>query len=225
MSQLALDFGHRAALGREDFLVMPENAEAVAWIDRWPSWPAPVLAIYGPAGCGKSHLVQVFAGKSKAGVIAPGDVTVENAGDIVSGHPALVLEDGDCVSEPRALLHLLNAAKEKGMSLLLAAREPPARWKFKLADLQSRLAALPAIAIESPSDEMIQALLVKLFSDRQIAVAPDVIAYLVRHMDRSFAAARAVVARADTDSLAGKRPVTIPLVRAILESTQNPAGG
>ena len=225
MSQLALDLGHRAALGREDFLLMPENAEAVAWIDRWPDWPMPTLALYGPAGCGKSHLAQVFAGKARAGVVAPGDLTVENAYDIVSQHPALALEDGDRVSDPRALLHLFNVAKERGVFLLLTAREPPARWPVQLADLRSRLATVPAISIESPSDEMVQALLVKLFSDRQITVAPDVIAYLARHMDRSFAAARSVVARADTNSLAGKRAVTIPLVRAILEATQNPAGG
>ena len=225
MAQLTLDFGHRAALGREDFLLMPENAEAVAWIDRWPDWPTSTLAIYGPAGCGKSHLVQVFAKKAGAGVVAPRDLTVENAGDTVSRHPALALEDGDRVPDSRALLHLFNVAKERGVFLLLTAREPPARWPFQLADLRSRMATVPAVAIASPSDEMVQALLVKLFADRQIAVAPDVIAYLVRHMDRSFAAARAVVARADTDSLAGKRPVTIPLVRGILEATQNPADG
>ncbi len=224
MAQLTLDLGHRAALGREDFLVMPENAEAVAWIDRWPAWPTATLAIYGPAGCGKSHLVQVFAGKANAGVVKPDDVTVEAAANIVAQHTALALEDGDRVSDARALLHLFNIAKEQNVFLLLTAREAPARWPFKLPDLHSRLATVPATEIAAPSDEMVQAVLVKLFADRQLTVAPDVIAYLVRHMDRSFAAVREIVARADTDSLAGKRPVTIPLVRTILETIQNPAG-
>ena len=54
--QLALDFELRAALGWVDFLVVPGNADAVAWLDRWPEWPNRALAIYGPAGCGKPGL-------------------------------------------------------------------------------------------------------------------------------------------------------------------------
>jgi chromosomal replication initiation ATPase DnaA len=65
---------------------------------------------------------------------------------------------------------------------------------------------------------MIEAVLVKLFADRQLAVAPEVIAYLVRHMDRSFAALRSLVARADALALAEKRPVTVPLVKSLLEN-------
>ncbi|HKO06210.1 MAG TPA: DNA replication protein, partial [Alphaproteobacteria bacterium] len=65
-AQLTLDLGHRAAYGREDFLVAPSNAEAVLWLDRWPAWPAPALTLYGPAGCGKSHLAQVWRKHSDA---------------------------------------------------------------------------------------------------------------------------------------------------------------
>jgi chromosomal replication initiation ATPase DnaA len=84
--------------------------------------------------------------------------------------------------------------------------------------LKSRLAAAPAVRIAAPDDEMIEAVLVKLFADRQLAVAPEVIVYLVRHMDRSFAAMRSLVARADALALAEKRPVTVPLVKTLLES-------
>ena len=61
-----------------------------------------------------------------------------------------------------------------------------------------------------------QAVLVKLFADRQIAVAPDVVSYLIRHMDRTFATARQVVAIADRESLAGQRSVSVPLIKDIL---------
>ncbi|MBY0511042.1 MAG: ATP synthase F1 subunit delta [Rhodospirillaceae bacterium] len=73
--QLVLDLGHRAAFGRDDFLVAPGNSDAVDWIDRWPAWPGHALAIFGPPGCGKSHLVHVFALRAQARVIAPAEVT------------------------------------------------------------------------------------------------------------------------------------------------------
>src|SRR6185312_17193754 len=72
MSQLPLDLGFRPALGREDFLIAPCNAAAIAWIDRWPEWPAPALALWGPAGSGKTHLLEVWRARSRAVAIAPG---------------------------------------------------------------------------------------------------------------------------------------------------------
>ncbi len=216
--QLVLDLGHRPAFGRDDFLVTPGNNEAVEWIDRWPAWPGHALAIFGPAGCGKSHLVHVFALRAQAHVLSAADVRTDSVARLIEGPAALALEDGEAVSDPRALLHLFNAVKEKGGTLLLTSREPPARWPVALPDLKSRLAAIPAVRIAPPDDAMMEAVLVKLFADRQLAVAPDVVAYLVRHMDRSFAAARAVVAKADSASLTDKRAVTIPLIKQVLET-------
>jgi chromosomal replication initiation ATPase DnaA len=218
MGQLAFDLGHRPAFGREDFLVASGSRDAVGWIDRWPNWPGHALALYGPPGCGKTHLAHVFALRAGAPIVA-GAALEENAvAQLVEDNAALVLEDGDGVRGERALLHLFNAVREKGGHLLLTGREPPARWPFKLADLTSRLAAVPSVRIAPPDDAMMEAVLVKLFTDRQLAVDPDVVGYLVRRIDRSFAAAREIVARADTASLAGKRAITVPLLREVLES-------
>ena len=214
--QLTFDLGHRPAFGRDDFLVAPGNREAVEWIDRWPQWTSHALAIFGPAGCGKSHLVHVFALRTGARVLSAADVTTANVPTLVEGHAALALEEGDAVADPRGLLHLYNTVKERGGHLLLTSREPPARWPVELPDLKSRMASVPAVRIAPPDDAMMEAVLVKLFADRQIAVTPDVIAYLLRHMDRSFAAARHVVAEADNAALAGKRAVTVPLIKQVL---------
>jgi len=214
--QLVLDLGHRPAFGRDDFLVTPGNHEAVEWIDRWPAWPGHALALFGPAGCGKTHLAQVFALRASAPVLAAADVRPEAVARLIEAHQSLVLEDGEAVADPRALLHLFNAMKEQGGFLLLTSCEPPARWPTALPDLKSRLSAVPAVRISPPDDAMMEAVLVKLFADRQLEVAPDVIAYLLRRMDRSFAAARQVVARADAASLADKRAITIPLIKQVL---------
>lgn len=193
----------------------PGNHEAVEWIDRWPAWPGHVLALFGPAGCGKSHLAQVFALKARAYAIAPPDLTVDAVGRLIPAHKAFVVEEGDAC-EARALFHMLNAVRENGASLLLTGREPPARWPMDLADVRSRLAAMPAVRIAPPDDAMMEAVLIKLLADRQLVVAPDVVAYALRRMDRSFAAARDLVARADRESLAGKRPITIPFIKTLI---------
>jgi len=212
--QLILDLGHRPALGREDFLVAACNTEAVDWIDRWPAWPGHALALFGPAGCGKSHLAHVFTLRAQARVLTPSDIAKDLA-PLLEKHRAFVLEDGDSADE-RNLFHLFNATRENNGHLLLTGREPPARWGIALPDLRSRLSSIPAVRIASPDDAMMEAVIVKLFTDRQLTVGPDVVSYLLRHMDRSFDAARDVVAKADAAALAGKRAVTVPLLKEIV---------
>ena len=215
--QFVLDLGHRPAVGRDDFLVTSGNQDAVAWIDRWPEWPGQALALFGPSGCGKSHLAQVFASRAGAHVLAASELTLSAVGALVETHMAVVIEDGEAMADPRALLHLFNGIRERGGHILLTAREAPARWAIELADLKSRLSSIQAVRISPPDDAMMEGVLVKLFADRQIAVEPEVITYLVRRIDRSFAAARDVVARADDAALAGKRAMTIPLLKQVLE--------
>ena len=214
--QIPLDLGFRPALGREDFFVAPGNAQAVAWIDRWPEWPARVLALFGPAGCGKSHLAQVFAARTQARVMVAADLKAADHGALVRAHKSIVVEGAEVGVDEAALFHLYNAVVEANGWLLLTGREAPARWAVTLPDLRSRLAAIQAVRIEPPDDDMMQAVLVKLFADRQIVVMPGVVAYLIRHMDRTFANARQVVDMADHESLAGQRSVTVPLIKDLL---------
>ncbi len=100
--------------------------------------------------------------------------------------------------------------------MLLTAREPPARWPGLLPDLRSRLAAAPAVAVAELDDALLAALLVKLFADRQLAVSQEVVLFLVRQMERSFEAARRLVADLDAAGLRDHRGITIPLARAVL---------
>jgi len=196
--QLALPLPHRTALGREDFLVAPCNAAAVAWLDRWPDWPMGGLAVWGPAGCGKSHLGEVWRARA--------------------GADHLLLDEADRIDDERALLHRLNYVRERGLATLLLAREPPSRWSVGLADLRSRLLALPAVAVGGPDDALLAAVLAKLFADRGVAVGDDVISFLLARMERTFAAAGRLAEALDRAALAERRPVTLPLARRVLEA-------
>jgi chromosomal replication initiation ATPase DnaA len=214
--QLPLALGFREKFGREDFLPGPSNAAALALIERWPDWPARAVALIGPEGSGKSHLAAIWAraagARSIAGhAIAP--ATVPTA--LATG--ALVIEDlreGAC--EDAALFHLLNLAREQGDFVLITARTPPSAWTVRLRDLASRLRAVPTVTLAAPDDALLRAVMVKLFADRQLAVDEGLIGYLVTRIERSFAAARAIVAELDREALRQRREVNRTLAAELL---------
>ena len=213
--QRTFDWGVRPALGREDFLVAPCNEAAVAWLDRWPDWPGPALVIHGPPGSGKSHLAEVWCRRSGAEML-PAAWLSEAALEAGHAPPALVIDGLDGPLDERSLLHTYNAIAERGIHLLLTARTPPARWPLALPDLASRLRLAPAAALGLPDDALLGALMLKLFADRQITVAPEVPAYVVPRIERTFEAVARLVDRLDRAALAEGRAVTVPLVRTVL---------
>ena len=206
-AQLPLDLHHRPAMGREDFLVSPSNAEAVRWVDLWPDWPGPAVVLVGPPGSGKTHLAQVWRARTGAEVFA---------GEIGAPSPSVLVDDVDRRTDDEALFHLFNALKSAGGYALFTADVPPARWAGRLRDLVSRLSAAPNVRIQAPDEPLIAAVMAKMFADRQLSVAPEVLSFLVARMERSFAEARSLVAALDAASLSAKRAVTLPLARDVL---------
>jgi chromosomal replication initiation ATPase DnaA len=218
LTQLAIDLPHRPAYGRADFLVSECNAAALQWIERWPDWAKPVLVLHGAAGSGKSHLAHLWRART-GGVLIAGDALSEP--DELARHRAVAVDEAERAPE-RALLHLHNYLVEAGANLLVIAREAPANWPIVLPDLASRLRAAPAIAIAPPDDALLAAILVKHFADRQVRVAPAVIGFLVRRMERSGAAAGALADRLDRLALRAGRPITLSLARRALADLAEP---
>lgn len=214
-AQAPLAFPLRTALGREDFLVAPCNAEAVALIDRWPEWPARIVVITGAKGTGKSHLAEVWRAKSGAARISPTDLSVAAAPALAEGG-ALVLDGMDGPFDEQALFHLINLLRAQGGWLLITARLAPARWPVALRDLKTRLGEALVVALGAPDDSFLTALLVKLFADRQLKAPPELLSYLVSHVERSCAAMAEAVAALDAASLAERRPLSVALARGVV---------
>lgn len=203
---------------RSDFVVAPGNREALAWIDRWPDWPAPALALSGPPGCGKTHLGRIWAVRSRAlelDAAALESKSVADLSELAAANPAIVIEAADRAPE-RALFHLYNLMRERRGHLLLIAANPPARWSIRLPDLASRLRAAPTVAVAPPDDDLLGSIILKQLADRQLHAGAGVVHYLVSHMERSADAARRVVAALDRRALAESREIDRRLAADVL---------
>lgn len=217
--QLAFALDHSESFDRDDFFEGPCNAAALALIENWPDWAHRVMALTGPRGAGKSHLASIWAERAGARFVSARALRIDSVpASLATG--ALVVEDlaaGDC-DEP-ALFHLLNLAREERAFVLITATKNLASAEFALRDLASRLRAVPAVAVDAPDDALLRAVLVKLFSDRQLAVDESLVSFLLTRIERSFSAARSAVEALDREALRRGRPVNRALASELYKET------
>ncbi|HEX4043820.1 MAG TPA: DnaA/Hda family protein [Xanthobacteraceae bacterium] len=203
--QLALALDHAESYAREDFLAGPSNESALALIDAWPDWSAHAVALVGPEGSGKTHLATIWAAAAGARVVSGRSLgEVDPRAALATG--ALVVEDAEHVGDEHALFHLINMAREEGAFLLFTARTVPSLWPVAIADVVSRLRAMPVAAMQAPDDALLRGVIIKLAADRQMQLDESVVGYLSNHIERSFAAARAAVIALDREALRQGRP-------------------
>jgi chromosomal replication initiation ATPase DnaA len=222
--QLILDLPFRPALGASDFFIAPSNRAAADMIDLWPNWPHASVAVVAPPDAGKTHLANVWLLRSgavrlQARGLREADVPAATA------HGAVLVEDLHAgIADERALFHLLNAVREQKLTMLLTSRTPPGELEVHLPDLRSRLRALPVVTIAPPDEVLLKAVLVKLFTDRQLSVEPGLIGYVVTRMERSMEAAATIVAAIDRAAMTSHRKVTRALAAQVLEGLAKARG-
>lgn len=214
--QLALDLAAEPRFGAEDFLVSPSNEAAYALIERWPDWPSPSLILIGPPGAGKSHLAAIWAERARARIVSGASLALADLPALAAAGAVLV-EDADRTRpDEAALFHLINLLKETGGALVATAASPPDAWGLRTPDLLSRLRLAPSVAIESPDEALMRAVLVKLLVDRQLVVDTALVDYVALRLERSLDAARRFVARLDDEALARGQRVTRAIAAEVL---------
>lgn len=206
-----------------DFIVSQSNQEAHLWVMSPEKWPANLLLIYGETGSGKSHLAHIWAQQNQAQNLnfetlsSPDFIPQMQAQNYVLDGIDLMLVGGGSVYQ-KNVFHVLNAVREHGGRILMTARKSQNEWHIQLPDLRSRLMAIPALEILPPDDVLLEMLLYKLFSDRQIKIDSDVISYIVPRIERSAAHIVRLVELIDHESLKHKKTITVPMARGILKN-------
>jgi chromosomal replication initiation ATPase DnaA len=217
--QLVFDLPLRTARGRADFFVSPSNAAAVAAVEGWRDWPGGRLLLTGRPGSGKTHLAQVWCDLMQ-GRVARTQGTAMAGADVpaLAAAGAVLVEDaeGAAGAGEAALFHLHNLLAQTGGYLMLTSRAVPRDWGMDLPDLASRMEAVAQARLSAPDDALLRAVVVKLFADRQVTVAPAVLAHMALRMERSLSAARDLVARLDAIALQRGQAVTRTLVNEVL---------
>lgn len=204
--QLVLDLGHTVSHSAVDFIVSEHNELAFRHIAAYPEWPGPLTLIVGPAKAGKSHLAGIWAERVDAVLVEPG--TLEALATTGGKRPAVV-ENADRGTYPEAaLFHLLNQSMRESRPVLMTARRDPKDWPLATEDVRSRVRLAAQFRVAAADDTQLSQMLVKLFGDRQIAVDPTLIGYVVRRMEREPNEAVALVSLMDGLAMARRTGIT-----------------
>lgn len=194
MTQLSLPLARPAGAREDRFLVGESNAQAVRLLERWADWPVRAALITGPRKSGRSLLARTMVGRSGGTMI----------------------DDADRMDEV-ALFHAWNAAQAEQRPLFMVVERAPPAWAVRLPDLRSRLGASVLAQIGAPDDALAHDLLAQLLERHELVAQPDLLAWIVRRIERShLAILRTAEALEEDASRRGNRRLSIPAARATL---------
>ena len=215
LNQLLLNFGRRANFEKNDYFVSKSNFDAYSLIEKWPKWDKKILNIFGEKFSGKSHLANIFKSNTRALLISSESLSNEIL-DKFKLHEAIIVDNFNNNIDEKLLYTLFNFIDQDNKFLLLISEEPINRMTFKLPDMISRSKNCIFSEVFKPDDELIFALLLKNFSDRQIKVDKKVIDYIIKRIDRSYRKINDFIYKVDELSLKKKKPINLNTIREIL---------
>ena len=224
--QYLMKFSSNVYFGEEDFLVTACNELAYKKIKLWPYWQHFALSIFGPKSCGKSHLAHIWISRVQNSlpqpieipIIPAQNINMKNVNKFINNYQYLVIDNFDAEINEEALFHLYNAFNTPEHFALFTSEIPLAKIPLKLPDLRSRLNTIPVAEILMPDDEMLTALIAKLFNDKQIIISQEILDYILKNAERSFNYIARLINEIDDISWTYGRAVTIPIVREAINN-------
>ena len=215
LNQMLLKFNQKKNFNYEDFFVSKSNYFAFTLIEKWPKWEKNIVNIYGEKSSGKTHLANIFYKKNKAKKIIEDQLNDELIKNLKI-YENIILEDFENKIDERLLYSLFNLVDRDNKYLLINSLKPISEMSFLLDDLKSRSKNCLFAKIESPDDDLVFAIILKIFSDKQITVDKKLINFIIKRIDRSYGKISDFIYKIDELSLKKKKPINIKTIKEIL---------
>ena len=215
LNQLLLNFNYKTNFNEHDFYLSKSNSNAFNLINRWPDWDKKILNISGEKFSGKSHLANIFRLKSKA-FLVKGNKIDNSIFKSLKLHESIIIDDFEECNQEEILYSIFNLIDQDSKYLLINSLKPINKIKFKLPDLASRSKNCLYAEIENPDDELLFAIILKNFSDRQIKIEKKIINFIISRIDRSYRKIDEFIYKIDELSLKKKKPINLKTIKEIL---------
>ena len=218
MSQLVFKFPFKTKYYEQDYYVSSNNFSAYRLIESWPNWPGKWVNIFGPKGCGKTHLSNIL--KKKINLIHIIDAkNVDN--ETISKFEkldCLIIDNYEKNIDEKMFYSLLNQSKQSDSYLLVNSILPLGNIKFDLKDLRSRTESFINLGIELPTDDLLRVIISKSFSDKQIEITPKILEYIIKNIERSYEKVFKFIKEIDDLSLSSGKSININLIKKVLNN-------
>ena len=215
LNQLLLDFGHKIEFNEHDYYVSKSNYFAFNLIQNWTKWEKKILNISGDTFSGKTHLAKIFQNKSKALYLSHKDVN-EEIFKKIKLNEFIIIDDFEKIKNENLLYSLFNLIYHDNKYLLILSNKAISDIDYSLDDLNSRAKNCIFAKIENPDDDLIFAIIVKSFSDRQIKLEKKFLEYIIKRIERSYGKIYEFIYKVDELSLKKKKPVNLKTIKEIL---------
>ena len=216
MNQLVFKFPFKTKYYEQDFYVSSNNFSAYRLIESWPNWPDKWVNIFGPKGCGKTHLSKIFIKKIKSYYIEAKDFKDYDIISNIENAECLIIDNYKNNIQENALYSILNFLKQSNKYLIINSLVSIKNENIKLKDLQSRLNSFIDIGIELPTDDLLSVIISKYFSDNQIEITPKTSEYIIQNIERSYEKVFKFIKEIDDLSLSSGKSININLIKKVL---------
>ena len=215
LNQLLLDFDHNIEFNEYDYYVSRSNYLAFNLIQSWPKWERKILNISGDTFSGKTHLAKIFQDKSNALYLEHSDIN-EDVFKKIKLNESIVIDDFEKIKNENLLYSLFNLIYQDNKYLLILSNRTISKMNYNLDDLNSRANNCIFAQIENPDDDLIFAIILKSFSDRQIKLEKKLLEFIIKRIDRSYGKIYEFIYKVDELSLKKKKPVNLKTIKELL---------
>ena len=215
INQQIMKFENEKNLSCENFYVSKSNEHIMKFLKDWPKWEKNFVNIIGENFSGKTHLINIFLKKFK-GIRLESKLLNDSHLKDIKIHENIILENLTNNINEKLIYSLFNIIEQDNKYLIVTSTEPIVSMKFELSDLRSRTKFFLLQNIEKPDDDLISALLIKNFSDRQITLEKKLINFIVKRIDRSYSKIFDFIYKIDELSLKKKKQIDLKIIKDVL---------